>query len=83
MKCRRQGCPYDAYRDRCYFHEKERQDLFNSVSRTSSDRPRSMVLDSAVLDDEQREIADLLEILGTDPRDIKNAVARRAVARRW
>lgn len=39
--------------------------------------PRRHVLESAVVDDEQREIADLLEDLGAEPAQIKGALTRQ------
>jgi hypothetical protein len=67
-------CPYPSAsnRARCYFHDKKVRGLFDSTTQTA----RHTVRDSAVLDDEQREIADLLEVLGAGAGEIKAAIAR-------
>lgn len=68
--CIEPGCPYSAYEERCYFHEKMRLGLFSGRPVVS----RHQVMASAVIDDEQRELAGVLEALGADGYTIKNAL---------
>lgn len=90
------GCEYSApFGPHCYFHDKVARGIFNErmpvnvtdersgrgiyVSRTSGEQ-RTGALASAVIDDEQRELADLLEVMGVEGKVVKGAVTRGSAA---
>lgn len=71
-KCIVPECPYYANDERCYYHDKKKRGLFDDRLQL----PRHHVRVAAVIDDEQRELADLLEVMGADAGAIRAAVMR-------
>lgn len=65
-------CPRWTRVKRCYYHDKLHQGLFAGYTPVV----RRHVLESAVLDDEQLELAHLLDRMGADPGEIKTALTR-------
>jgi hypothetical protein len=74
-RCKETDCPAWTLsdEDHCYFHVKQRAGLFD----LKPNQPRHHVLESAVVDDEQRELAGTLQILGVDDHDIRSALQRK------
>jgi hypothetical protein len=77
--CKAPDCPYTALAgDYCYYDAKKKQGFFNGRYPVS----RHHVRESAVFDDEQRELADTLEEMGADHGQIRRAVMKKVEPRR-